>query len=111
MTPEERAQVREAIDDAIAEVEAGLPRLEEFAKPVPPDDAVGRLSRMEAIGEKGVRDAALHAARERLKRLKNRRARIDAPDFAGCAGCGEPIPLGRLIFLPESDRCVVCADA
>jgi RNA polymerase-binding protein DksA len=38
-------------------------------------------------------------------------ARIAAGSFGACAGCGRPIPTGRLEALPAADRCLRCATA
>ena len=109
MTAAERAQRKPPNKKAIAEIHERLPTLKEAAKPVAPDTAIGRLSRMEAINAKGVRDAALHETKERLKRLQERMERIDDANFGLCAGCSQPILFARLLYIPDTDRCVRCA--
>jgi len=79
--------------------------------PVEPDVAIGRLTRMDAIGAKHISEASLASARNRLARLERALRRIDTdPDFGLCSGCEEPIPLKRLIVMPESPLCVRCAE-
>ena len=34
--------------------------------------------------------------------------RIAGGTYGRCTGCGEHIPFGRLIVMPESERCVAC---
>ncbi|MGC6531707.1 MAG: TraR/DksA family transcriptional regulator [Flavobacteriales bacterium] len=36
-------------------------------------------------------------------------SKLDQPDFGTCARCRSPIPSGRLMLMPESNRCVRCA--
>jgi len=34
--------------------------------------------------------------------------RLDAGTYGDCAGCGEPIPLQRLLVQPAAERCAAC---
>lgn len=109
MTVEERQKMKEKIREEIEELRGRMPSLKEEAKPVPPDGAVGRLSRMDAIAQQGVRDAAYREAKARLEKLEIRLKKTDDADFGNCSVCRQPIAPARLLFLPESDRCVGCA--
>ena len=82
--------------------------LEVNSRPIPPDDAIGRLTRMEAINEKSINDANLRQAKLRLERLEAALKRVDAENFGDCFKCEEPIPMNRLKILPESTICVDC---
>jgi len=77
--------------------------------PVSPDNAIGRISRMEAINDKSIYDAALNKALQTLPKLERLLTMIDDPEFGLCRECEEPIPFGRLMIMPESDLCVHCA--
>ena len=105
----EREQVRAKIRETIDKLEGEIPKLEEQAKPVAPDDAIGRLSRMEAIGSKSVAEATLRASKQRLSKLKVTLSQVDHEDFGLCRQCDEPIPLARMLAMPEKDICVDCA--
>ena len=72
--------------------------------------AIGRLTRMVAISAMSIREANLASARNRLMRLENALRRIDTEEFGVCTECDEPIPIKRLMLLPESTRCVRCAE-
>ncbi len=37
--------------------------------------------------------------------------RLDDGVYGLCTGCQEPIPFGRLLVMPESERCVACGTA
>lgn len=80
-------------------------------QPVPPDNAIGRLTRMEAINDKSIYEAALGKATLTLSKLERMLPAIDEADFGLCRECEEPIPFGRLMIMPEADLCVQCAGA
>ncbi len=106
----ERKQFRQAVQEAIALTRREIQRLKELTRPIAPDDAIGRLSRIEAIGEKSINEAALRSAISRLAALNNTITQIDDIDFGCCQACGEAIPHGRLMLVPESRLCVKCAE-
>lgn len=80
-----------------------------MSQPISPDDAIGRVSRMDAINNKSVNDAALREAELRFQKLKRVLENINNPDFGLCRSCHQPIPEGRLLIRPESVLCVKCA--
>jgi len=55
--------------------------------------------------------ALLASARERLAALDAARERLAAGRYGTCAACGRPIPPERLDAVPDTTRCVACADA
>ncbi|MGB1318070.1 MAG: TraR/DksA family transcriptional regulator, partial [Flavobacteriales bacterium] len=69
----------------------------------------GRISRMDAINNKSINDAALRQARNKLDKLQLAHQKCDDPAFGICIKCKGPIPMGRLTLMPESLRCVRCA--
>lgn len=106
----EKERVRKKIVAAITATEGDIASLAELTKPIAPDNAIGRLSRMEAISSKSINEAALDTARQKLARLKYALTKIDEPEFGLCLECGEPIPVGRIMIVPESPLCVNCAE-
>ena len=54
MNNAQRTQLKQTILTAIDKQSDDILHLEEMTKPVAPDNAIGRLSRMEAINEKNV---------------------------------------------------------
>ncbi len=109
MNPTQREELRALIEKAIKRSQRHLDELEEMSNPIAPDDAIGRVSRMDAINNKGVSDAALLNARKKLAALKHSLARVDNPGFGECSSCGKQIHPKRLVLLPESIECVSCA--
>ena len=107
MTEEE---ILEKINKEIKKTQEKIVDYTDMAKPVSPDDAIGRLSRMDAINNKSVAEAALHKAKEKLKKLEYVKTQIGKEGFGMCKKCGSQIPIGRIIIRPESLYCVQCAD-
>lgn len=110
MEQAQRQELKTAIEQAIVETRARIASLEELTRPVSPENAIGRISRMEAIGEKSINEAALAEARQQLQALEQAQSQVDREDFGECEECGEPIAIGRLLLMPGATRCVRCAD-
>ncbi len=110
MNEEQRNNLKSLITKEIDELKHSIERVKETVRPVAPDDAIGRLTRMEAINAKSVSEANLRSSQARLSKLEFALRNIDDPEFGICAGCEEPIPIGRLMVMPESRMCVKCID-
>lgn len=102
-------ELREKLETEIKRTEDIISEYKEISQPISPDDAIGRISRMDAINNKSVTDAALRQAESKLNALKSVISSVDSPDFGLCLNCKEPIPIGRILIRPESLRCVRCA--
>ena len=109
LTREQRNEFREALAHKRAEVEKKIAAYKELTRPIAPENAIGRVSRMDAINNKSVNEAALRQAEATLTKLTLAESKLDQPDFGTCARCNGPIPTGRLMLMPESNRCVRCA--
>lgn len=110
MSPEERQVLKQEIIDEIEAQKHLIASLEVTSKPVPPDDAIGRLTRMEAISSRSVSEASLNSARSKLVKLETALEKVDQPDFGICIRCENPIPWGRIKVMPENVLCVPCAE-
>ncbi len=80
-----------------------------MSQPIGPDNAIGRLSRMDAIVNSSVVETALREAEQKLSNLKSMLPKVGDPSFGLCQRCGNPIPLRRLMLLPQSPFCMGCA--
>ena len=78
-------------------------------QPISPENAIGRISRMDAINNKSVNEATLRHLENKLKKLQIALQKIEEPGFGLCIRCGKPIAEGRLMLMPESNRCINCA--
>lgn len=93
----------------ISKTEQSIEEYKEMTKPVTPDDAIGRISRMDAINNKSVTESALREAEQKLRNLRIALNRAGTKEFGICAKCKNPIPLGRILIRPQSAYCVRCA--
>lgn len=110
MYKQEKQVIKEKIENDIVQLTTQISTLEEKVKPISPDCGLGRLTRLEAMGEQDVNNKVLDESRLRLIRLNNALQRIDKPMFGICIECEESIGLGRMSVRPESVRCVNCAN-
>lgn len=104
-----KEEVGQLLEREIRKTESVIREYRENSAPVAPDDAIGRVSRMDAINNKSITEAALRNAEEKLSKLRYMKDHINSPDFGQCNRCGNKIPAGRLILKPESPYCVRCA--
>ncbi len=102
-------KIRALIESDIARTEKKIKQYEELSKPIAPDNAIGRVSRMDAINNKGVMDAALVKAKERFEGLKRNLDKLGTSDFGVCLKCKNKIPIERILLAPNSSFCVNCA--
>ncbi len=109
MTDEQKHKLLETIRSELQKVDAEIVRLEETTKPIAPENAIGRVSRMDAIGNKMINDQVLATTRTRKMQLETALTQSDAPDFGLCLGCMMPISIDRFLAIPEATLCVRCA--
>ena len=109
MDKRSRETIKYKIQDTIKVLQEDILDLEELTKPISPENAIGRISRMDAINNRSVNEAALRSSRNKLSNLRNALSRVDDDDFGICIRCHRPIQEGRLILMPESTCCVSCA--
>ena len=72
--------------------------------------AVGRLSRMDALQQQAMSQAEARRRDVELRRIEAAFARLDAGKFGECPTCGEDIADKRLRLDPAATRCVTCAN-
>lgn len=105
----EDQKIRELLESEIRKTEKKVRQYEELCQPIAPDDAIGRVSRMDAINNKGVMEAALQQAKARLSGLKKNLDKLGSSEFGVCIGCNRPIAIERILLAPQSSFCVLCA--
>lgn len=109
MEKEKLAFFKLKINNEIAILQDKIIALKDITQPIAPENAIGRISRMDAINNKSVNEATLRTAEEKLVKLEMALQIIDEPQFGVCIRCGQEIPEGRLMIMPESTKCVSCA--
>ncbi len=101
--------IAKKIDQEIKKTTDSINEYKQLNKPMAPDNAIGRVSRMDAINNRSVLNAALKKAELKLKKLKIVQKEIDTKDFGVCLNCKNEIPIARLMIVPESKKCINCA--
>lgn len=102
-------EIKQKIIDEISKTEVVIKEYKELSKPVEPDCAIGRVSRMDAINNKSVVEASLRQAESKLRNLRRVFSQLGSNEFGICLKCKQPIPIGRILIRPESLFCVNCA--
>ncbi|MFK7783167.1 TraR/DksA family transcriptional regulator [Psychroserpens sp.] len=105
----DKETVKATILDEISKTESSISQYKELTKPIAPNDAIGRVSRMDAINNKTINEASLRQAVSKLKTLNIVLSKIEDHDFGICLKCKQTIPIGRILIRPESLLCVNCA--
>ncbi len=65
----EHDDIKQKLIKEISKTEKLIEEYKELTKPVAPDVAIGRISRMDAINNKSVIEATLRQSKEKLKNL------------------------------------------
>ena len=102
-------EIRQRIEEEISSTKELVAKYRDLTKPIAPENAIGRVSRMDAINNKSVNDAALRKAEAKLKNLEIALTKLNDPDFGICIKCKQQIPIGRILLMPHAVTCVNCA--
>jgi DnaK suppressor protein len=105
----DKIDIRERIELQMADVSERIQEYKELTKPTPPSVAIGRVSRMDAINNRSVNEAALRQLEEKLIGLESAICRLNDNKFGRCLGCGEMIPINRIILVLGATKCVRCS--
>ena len=109
MTPDQLAKIRSIIDERVLEIETSLAEDDPEAKPVAPDVAIGRLSRLDSMQAQQMKLAQQRRQREELEHLHNALERMGKGSYGTCAYCLSPIAYERLEAMPDAVVCISCA--
>jgi DnaK suppressor protein len=111
MEPSTQETFRPLIDSRLAEIEAELAAASESTKPIEPDVAVGRLSRIDSMQMQQMALAGKRRLEEERARLNEALRRIDTGSYGRCQNCGGDIALERLQHQPDAAMCMPCLSA
>lgn len=102
--------VRARLEALLAELDAGDARGRGGQQTVALDQqAVGRLSRQDALMSQSMARATQARRDAERRRLTAALARLEEGEYGFCEACGEPIAPRRLELDPAAARCVGCA--
>ena len=108
----DKGQLKSVIKKLINEIaitQIKIAEYTEICKPIAPENAIGRISRMDAINNKSVVEAALRQAEQKMRQLLIMEPKIKNTEFGVCIKCRNTIPFERLMIRPHSKFCVNCA--
>ncbi len=108
MDKEEKQKLKNRITERVRTLKKDIDSYKTLTQPVAPDNAIGRITRMDALNSKSINEAAMNKAKHSLMRLEQVLKDLDSPDFGLCRECDEPIPFKRLMVMPETELCVTC---
>ncbi|WP_420337667.1 TraR/DksA family transcriptional regulator [Roseibium sp.] len=104
------AAVRETLVRLKAELESFSEISEDARATVMLDQqAVGRLSRMDALQGQAMAQASERQRRADIQRIEAALKRLDDGDYGYCVDCGEDIAAKRLEVDPAAAFCIRCA--
>lgn len=92
-----------------ADLRASLAQADSTKESITPDNAIGRLTRMEAIQAQSMTAEGRRRQEARLRQVELALERIERGQYGTCVRCGAEIPAGRLEIMPESRLCMTCA--
>ena len=61
------------------------------------------------LNDREVNEYALQTATKKLVALQRTLSKIEEESFGNCTRCGNPIPIARLMAVPEATKCLECA--
>lgn len=106
----ERAEFRKAILARLADLGSDVDRGQAGTATVALDQqAIGRLSRQDALIHQAMSHALQSRRQQEVQRLESALRRLEAGDYGYCEDCGEALPRGRLELDLAATRCVSCA--
>lgn len=88
----DKAKFIVAVKAEIEKLEHTILMYKNMTNPIVPDNAIGRVSRMDAINNKSVNDAALREAELRYKKLTLILDKVDDSNFGICRSCKHQPP-------------------
>jgi DnaK suppressor protein len=96
---------RQVLEDLASELKISLQQLD--TAPVSPDNAIGRLTRLDAMQSQQLAHEMVRRQSVRLQEVEL--GRIQRGEYGICTKCGEDIAAPRLRVRPEARLCVACA--
>lgn len=108
MDKSSRKEIENIIIEKIIKLKDDILDLKEMTKPIAPENSIGRVSRMDAINNKSINDAALLKREEKLKNLERAKERLNQESFGKCNKCNQAINWERMKIMPESVLCMKC---
>ena len=108
LTSKQLEELAASLNSLKKELELFLADMSEGARPVEPDAAIGRITRMDAMQMQQMAQANRRKSRQRLHQVFAALQRISEEVYGECAECGDYIGYPRLKARPEAPFCLSC---
>ncbi|HUF09382.1 MAG TPA: TraR/DksA C4-type zinc finger protein [Rhodothermales bacterium] len=109
MTDQELNHLRHRLEEMRDNLQTSLTQGDPTKVSIVPDNAIGRLTRMEAIQAQSMMAEGRRRHQSRLRQVELALERIARGQYGTCLNCGGEIPVARLEIMPESGLCMTCA--
>ena len=105
------SEMRERLQSRAAELRDTIARIDGTTAPVSPNNAIGRLTRLDAMQATSMRRAAARDHDLELHHVVRALESMANGMYGTCRRCKEEIAEARLRAKPEAFLCVACASA
>lgn len=102
------AEMRSLLTARDLEIRETLGHMEGETDPVSPDNAIGRLTRVDAMQATSLRQALARDHEVELGQVERALEALDAGTYGTCRRCGEEIAEARLRARPQAFLCLEC---
>lgn len=110
LTQDEINNFKEKLTALQKDLNEDITRSKESTKPVKLDQqAVGRVSRIDAIQQQQMQSASLERLKNRILAVERALSKIESKEYGLCLKCEEQIAKKRLLAQPEASLCIRCS--
>ena len=109
MNEENKREIKQIIGATLADLDRRSKDSQSARDTVTLDQqAVGRLSRMDALQQQAMAKATEARRKSQSTLLDDALTRLEGDDFGYCDDCGDQIPMARLRINPCVRKCIQC---
>ena len=101
-------EMRERLQSRAAELRDTIARIDGTTAPVSPNNAIGRLTRLDAMQATSMRRAVARDHDLELQNVTRALKTMAAGEYGVCRRCKEEISAARLRARPEAFLCLAC---
>ena len=109
LTPDQLAELKQELERELARLHRSMATTQDATRPVELDQSsIGRLSRVDALQNQQLSKGLHEREQQREAQILEALQRIEEGTYGECVACGEQIPYGRLLVMPEARSCATC---
>ena len=108
LTAEQLQEIKEILESEHARLTRSLKRARRDGPVQLDQQAVGRLSRMDALMNEGLAQGSMSRAGEEVGLIERALERLEMGTYGFCQTCDAPIEVDRLTAIPETLHCSGC---